>query len=293
MVRQFSIYCAFLFFGDRFAILGTLLWNLGTFGGQMVWSKTRILQELRRLHKTGKDLSYNGLAKTMQPLVSAAAYHYGSYRGAIEQAGIDYAEVVRRPRWTKPRIISLIKQAKRDGSDLHWSAVTKRRDELGKAAFASLQPRLFGRWDRALQASGLDADDVSRYRRWTRTSIVFDLKARSRQRAAEQRGHPGGRPRPARRGSAAFWILRWRPAGGPVGSHPCPPSPGVDQGQRDERNQIRPKNRHRFGRQQRPPPDAGIVRGGGAALRQLHRRKGSRGGEIHAQKKKATKNVVV
>jgi hypothetical protein len=148
----------------------------------MVWDKERILQKLRQLHKSKKDLSYNSLCRTQQPLLSAAAYHFGSYRKAIEKSGIDYADIIRRPRWTKPAIIKLIKEAKRKSHDLHWSAVTKRRDELGKAAFASLQPRLFGRWDRALQAAGLDSDDVARYRKWDRNSIVFELKSRSQNR---------------------------------------------------------------------------------------------------------------
>ena len=56
----------------------------------------------------------------------------------------------------------------------------QRRDELGRAAFASLQPRLFGSWDRALHAAGLDADDINRYRKWTRDTIVSELKTRSR-----------------------------------------------------------------------------------------------------------------
>jgi hypothetical protein len=147
-----------------------------------VWDKERILKTIKELHKGGKELSYNRLAKKIQPLVSAAAYHFGSYRKAVERAGIDYAEVTRRPRWTKPKIIGLIKNAKRNDEDLHWSAVTKRRDELGKAAFASLQPRLFGSWDRALSAAGLDADEVSRYRKWNKATIVAELK----ERAADQ-----------------------------------------------------------------------------------------------------------
>src|SRR5436305_2928205 len=138
----------------------------------MVWNKQRIAEELRKLHKAGWDLSYNALAKRKQSLVSAAAYHFGSYRKAIEHAHIPYDEVLRRPRWTKQAIISTIKKARRSGEELHWSAVTKRRDELGKAAFASLQPRLFGRWDRALHAAGLHADDVSCYRNWDRSTIV-------------------------------------------------------------------------------------------------------------------------
>jgi hypothetical protein len=147
----------------------------------MQWSKSRILRELRRLHRSGKDLSYNVMAGRKQALVSAAAYHMGSYRRAVEQAGIDYAAVTRRPRWTRGRIIALIKAARRQGEELHWAAVSSRRDELGRAAFAALQPRLFGRWDRALTAGGLDADQVSRYRRWDRNTISFELKSRARE----------------------------------------------------------------------------------------------------------------
>jgi hypothetical protein len=143
-----------------------------------VWNKEKILQTLRALGQQGKDLSYNRMAKRMQSLVSAAAYHFGSYRRAVEKAGLDYVDVTRRPRWTRPRIIQLIKNAKRQGQDLHWSAVTKRKDELAKAAFASLQPRLFQSWDRALSAAGLDADEVSRYRRWDRNTIASELKER-------------------------------------------------------------------------------------------------------------------
>jgi hypothetical protein len=162
----------------------------------MVWTKDDILRALRKLHKDGADLSYNALAKRKQALVSAAAYHFGSYRKAVERAGIDYATVLRRPRWSKPVIIGLIKQAKRTGDDLHWSAVTQRRDELGRAAFASLQPRLFGSWDRALTAAGLDADEVNRYRKWDRDTIIFALRGRAKDQeplnsGAIQRDDPG------------------------------------------------------------------------------------------------------
>src|SRR5215208_7372634 len=147
----------------------------------MVWNQDEIILSLKRLYKAGEDLSYNALARRRQALVSAAAYHFGSYRRAVERAGIDYAQVIRRPRWSKQSIIGLIKQAKRKDEDLHWSAVTKRRDELGRAAFASLQPRLFGSWDRALHAAGLDADEVNRYRKWNKNTIVFELRGRAKE----------------------------------------------------------------------------------------------------------------
>jgi hypothetical protein len=154
----------------------------------MVWDKALIVAALKKLHKQGADLSYNRLAAEHQSLVSAAAYHFGSYRKAIEKTGIDYAEVIRRPRWSKMTIIAQIKKGRREGHDLNWSAITKRRDELGKAAFASLQPRLFGSWDRALHAAGLDADEVNRYRKWDKNTIVFDLKARARDGEALNSG---------------------------------------------------------------------------------------------------------
>ncbi len=161
-----------------------------------IWDKPLILRELKSLHRAGKDLSYNRMAKTRQSLVSAASYHFGSYRKAITRAGIDYADVTRRPRWTKPAIIRLIKQARRKDEDLHWAAVTQRRDELGKAAFAALQARLFGSWDRALHAAGLDAAEISRYRKWSRAAIVSELRERHRDgdalnSGAMQREDPG------------------------------------------------------------------------------------------------------
>lgn len=162
----------------------------------MIWDKDQVVQSLRKLHRTGADLSYNALARRRQSLVSAAAYHFGSYRKAVEKAGIDYAIVTRRPRWTKQAIIDQIKHARRRDEDLHWSAVTNRRDELAKAAFASLQPRLFGSWDRALHAAGLDADDINRYRKWTSDTIVFEIRQRQRDHeplnsGAIQREDPG------------------------------------------------------------------------------------------------------
>jgi hypothetical protein len=149
----------------------------------MVWDEQSILRKLRQLHRSGASLSYNALSRRNQALLSAAAYHFGSYPNAVRKAGIDYAQITRRPRWTKQVIIQIIKKGKRQGHDLHWSAVTQRGDELARAAFAALQPRLFGRWDRTLHAAGLDADEISQYRKWDRASIVFEL--RERQQSGE------------------------------------------------------------------------------------------------------------
>jgi hypothetical protein len=168
------------------AFIGALWWDNAM--PRSAWDKPKILKALRRLSKQKQDLSYNKMSRQHQALVSAAAYHFGSYRAAIEHADIDYRMVLRRPRWTKLMIIKLIKAARRAGEDLHWSAVTQRRDDLGRAAFAALQPRLFGRWDKALQAAGLDVDDVAIYRRWDQHTILFELRCLAREGEAINSG---------------------------------------------------------------------------------------------------------
>ncbi len=145
----------------------------------MIWTKERIIAELKRLDKKGVDISYNKLAKKHQALVSAAAYHFRSYRNAIEKAGLDYAEVTRRPRWSKQSVVALIKSSKKKNLDLNWASVTKRRDDLGKAAFAAIQGRLFGSWEKALAAAGILASEVSRYRKWNKDTIVAEIKTYS------------------------------------------------------------------------------------------------------------------
>jgi hypothetical protein len=168
------------------AFIGALWWDNAM--PRSAWDKPKILKALRRLSKQKQDLSYNRMTQRHQALVSAAAYHFGSYRAAVEHAEIDYRTVLRRPRWTKLMIIKLIKAARRAGEDLHWSAVTQRRDDLGKAAFAALQSRLFGRWDKALQAAGLDVDDVAIYRRWDSHTILFELRCLARDGEAVNSG---------------------------------------------------------------------------------------------------------
>lgn len=129
--------------------------------------------------RKGQSLAYVALSKRKQSLVSAASYHFGSYRAAVEKAGVPYVQHLQRPRWTKQTVIAEIKRAKRAGRDLHWGAVTRKRDDLCRAAHAAISPRLFGSWPRALHAAGIDADEVAIYRRWDQHTIAFELRSRA------------------------------------------------------------------------------------------------------------------
>lgn len=160
------------------------------------WSSTDILKTIRQLHRQGYDLSYNTLARTHQAVISASAYYFGSYRKAVAQAGFDYDQIRRKPKWSEKKIVAVIRKLRRDGEDLNWRSVILRRDEVGRAASAAVKPHLFGSWNEAVEAAGLNPRKVSLYRRWTAKEVVSVIRQRRREKQpinalAIQREIPG------------------------------------------------------------------------------------------------------
>lgn len=144
----------------------------------MKHTKKSILAELRRRKRSRRALSYRAIRRENSALCSAISYHFGSHQAALRQAGIEPTAVSQKPRWTKAAVIRLIKRAKRRGQSLAWSAVIARKDELKPAAMAAIRPRLFGSWDRALHAAGVDDDGERLVYRWNKALIAFELRQR-------------------------------------------------------------------------------------------------------------------
>lgn len=146
------------------------------------WDSGLIVRTIKRYHREGKDVSYNAMAKSNQALVSASNYYHGSYREAVKLAGIDYDAIRRKPYWDTKRVIAMIRKAHRAGEDLNWANVSVRRDELGWAAKAAIRDRLWGNWSDALDAAGLDRDQIERYRHWSAKDILRELRRRAKGR---------------------------------------------------------------------------------------------------------------
>jgi len=142
------------------------------------WDRPTILRAIRKAHRDGLDLSYNATARRNQALISACSYHYKGYRNAVEMAGFNYAQIQRKPWWTPAWVVRMIKQARRAGEDLSWRVVSHRRDPLGHAAIAAVRPRLFGSWDKALEAAGIDPTRIRKYNDWTVSRCITELKSR-------------------------------------------------------------------------------------------------------------------
>jgi len=64
--------------------------------GTKQWTRQRIVEEIRQMHSSGVDLSQRNVMQ-----VNGRGRYYGTWRAAVEAAGIDY-DTVRRRRGRRP-----------------------------------------------------------------------------------------------------------------------------------------------------------------------------------------------
>jgi hypothetical protein len=123
--------------------------------GRRYWTVEKILAAVRKLDRAGVHLSYNDVVKAgHQALVVAANTHLGGWTRARELAGVRFKK--RRPRvsmaWDASSVVAAIRRRNDGGETL---AVTKTPSSLVSAA-----QRNFGSWREAVDAAGLDYDQV-------------------------------------------------------------------------------------------------------------------------------------
>ncbi len=145
----------------------------------MRWTRKSIIAEIKRLHSEGERLNYSAAEANHLNLVRAAAWHYGTWRRAIETAGIDYEGLSRYQRWNKQRIIERIQELHKQGADLSWRSVSTELDP--SLAAAALRPNGFSSWREAVIAAGIDVEEVTRYKYWDHDKVLKAIKARKRK----------------------------------------------------------------------------------------------------------------
>src|SRR4028119_1559821 len=146
------------------------------------WTRTHIIDEIRRLHRDGAALNYSSAEKHYPNLVHAAARHFGTWRRAVEEAGVDYDTVRKYQRWGPDRIVKRIRELHAAGHDLSWRVVSSEVDP--PLAFAAISPKGFGSWHAAVTAAGLNHDEVARYKYWNKERVLNEI----------QDMHRGGKP---------------------------------------------------------------------------------------------------
>lgn len=141
-----------------------------------VWTKKKLVAEIKRLYDEDVDLSPTAIQKSHSALFSSARSrsHFGSWRAAIEAAGLDYDDLKRiKQRWNREEILMRIREMHAQGHDLLDPRFKIRNRSLYLAACAH---RYFGSWRRAVQAAGLDHETMRESRVWTRTRILRTIQ---------------------------------------------------------------------------------------------------------------------
>ena len=138
------------------------------------WSKDAIAEEIRKLGKDETNLNYAAIAEEQVALLRAATRYFGSWRKAVEYAGLDYDEIRRYRSWTKERIIKRIRDLHEGGEDLSWRFVSTQLDP--QLAAAATKKKHFGSWRQAVIAAGLDYSKIRRYREWDEATILKEMK---------------------------------------------------------------------------------------------------------------------
>lgn len=138
------------------------------------WSKETIGFEILRLYTAGEPLNYGEVQKNNLRLLRAAVRYFGSWQKAIEFAGLDYDQIRRYKVWTEDRIIEQIRVYHERGEDLSWRHVSTHLDP--PLAAAAIRCVRFGTWEKALEAAGLDYDEIRRHKRWDDEAIVSELR---------------------------------------------------------------------------------------------------------------------
>ncbi len=123
-----------------------------------MWSRDRILDRIRELNAAGEDLSWRHVSTQIDPQLAAAATkrkHFGSWRNAIQAAGLKYADIRRYREWDEQAVINRLKDLHAQGKDLN----AKSMEELDITLITAARRR-FDSWDKALTAAGLDYSKI-------------------------------------------------------------------------------------------------------------------------------------
>lgn len=144
------------------------------------WSREIVVRHILKRHRGGQKLGSDYMQKNHRPLYLATCKYCGSWRRAIEAAGLKYDDVrvLKRacPVWSEEKIIATIRRMRRLKQPLNSNHIqTKERRLYGAAN------KYFGGWSEAVAAAGLDYSKFRKVtmRYWSKKAIVAEILRRS------------------------------------------------------------------------------------------------------------------
>lgn len=126
------------------------------------WSREAIVEEITRMAARGDDLCARAVRTRNRRLVSAACrpQHFGSWRAALSAAGVEADRWRERRRWSRDRVLKTLKELNALGLPL--STAWLQRNGHSSLVTVARRPSMFGSWRDAVEAAGIDYDQVRR-----------------------------------------------------------------------------------------------------------------------------------
>jgi hypothetical protein len=141
--------------------------------GKQKWTREEIIRRILDLDAKGYPLTV-GKPGVNQALYQAGSRIFGSWRNALQAAGLSPDRGSRAERWPPAKILLVIRNLSQRRRPLRKKELEERFGSLVSAA-----RRIFGSWSKAILASGVDPAKLRRVVPWTRERVLETLLTRT------------------------------------------------------------------------------------------------------------------
>ena len=156
-----------------------------------IWNRELVIIKIQELYSL-EQINAQYVKDEHGALYSAGIVCFGSWKNAVEAAGIDYSEVKRKarqeaikkqrftpefaPKWTNEMVINDIKELNRKNIPLNDSYIS----ENYSALYAQGCKRFNG-WSGAVNAAGLNYDEIRLAKSWSEELVIEEIQNLFRQ----------------------------------------------------------------------------------------------------------------
>lgn len=138
------------------------------------WTKEVIKNAIIEMKDNGEDLSGTSVSKKNSKLHSAAIRSFGGWYNALEASGISSKDIRKQKPagyWTKTRIIDMIRDFQTRGQPLNAQHINKNHRALYSESLIH-----FTSWNKALEAAGVNREDVAIFNKWSKEKVIQTIK---------------------------------------------------------------------------------------------------------------------
>lgn len=164
----------------------------------MQWSRQRIIREIVRREGEGLSLVTSGEQSLDFRLYQAASRLFGSWRNALQLAGISPERARLNQKWQPSKVLAMIRALSRRRRPLRPLELRERYSGLTQAA-----QRFYGSWPKAVLAAGVDLEKMRCSIPWTAERVTEAILLRALK--SEPMAQHAVRPRSLARAGAEIF----------------------------------------------------------------------------------------